>query len=143
LGAQATQNCHQVEMSFGVYSGGCVSGLKQRMQGDVFEEVDLDTNGDDLAEFGGGEVFAAGAEVGEAQVAGTGEFETAGDERGVEVEGGAELDFDAELHGAGRKGLAAQDPAAAVGKGRGEGGEEIAALFVAEALNIERMHYAS
>jgi hypothetical protein len=39
----------------------------------VFEEADHDANGDELAKAGGGgEVFAAGAEIGEAEVSGAG-----------------------------------------------------------------------
>src|ERR1035437_8770588 len=38
---------------------------QQRMQGDVVEEVDLQADGDDLAEFrGDAQMLAAGAEVG-------------------------------------------------------------------------------
>lgn len=111
------------------------------MEGEVFEEADFEADGNDLAEVGGsGTVLTAGAEVGEAEVAGTGEFEARGDDGGVEVEGGAELDLEAELHGAGREGFAVEHPAATVGEPRGEGGEETVSLFVAEALNIERLH---
>lgn len=111
------------------------------MEGEVFEEADFEADGNDLAEVGGsGTVLAAGAEVGEAEVAGAGELETGGDDGGVEVEGGAELDLEAELHGAGREGFAVEHPSATVGKSRGEGGEETVSLFVAEALNIERLH---
>lgn len=111
------------------------------MEGEVFEEADLEADGDDLAEVGGGgTVLAAGAEVGEAEVTGAGEFEARGDDGGVEVEDGAELDLKAELHGAGREGLAVEHPSSTVGETRGEGGEETVPLFVAEALDIERLH---
>ena len=111
------------------------------MEGGVFEEADLDTDGDDLAEVGGGgEVFAAGAEVGEAKMAGAGEFEAGGEDGGVEIDDRAELDLEAELHGGGGEGLAVEDPAATVGEGGGEGGEKAVALFVAEALDVERLH---
>jgi hypothetical protein len=111
------------------------------VEGEVFEEANLEADGDDLAEAGvGGAVLAAGAEVGEAEVTGTGEFETRGDDGGVEVEDGAELDLEAELHGAGREGFAVEHPAATVGKPRGERGEETVSIFVAEALNIEKLH---
>jgi hypothetical protein len=114
---------------------------EDRLEGCVFQEADLDTDGDDLAEVGGGgEIFAAGAEMGEAEVSGAGEFEARGDDGGVEIDDGAELDFNAELHAGGREGLAIEDPAAAVGEGRGEGGKEAVALFVAEALYVERLH---
>jgi len=111
------------------------------VKGEVFEEADLEPDGDDLAEVGGGgAILAAGAEVGEAEVAGARELETGGDDRGIKVEGGAELDLEAELHGVGREGFAVEHPSATVGKSRGEGGEETVSLFVAEALNIERLH---
>jgi hypothetical protein len=110
------------------------------VEGQVFQEADLQTNGYDLAEVGGGDVFAAGAEVSEAEVAGAGELKARGDDGGVEIEGGAKLDLEAELHSAGGEGFAAEHPAATVGQGRGEGGEEAVALFVAEALDIERLH---
>ena len=111
------------------------------LEGRVFEEADLDADGYDLAEVGGDrEVFAAGAEMGEAEVAGAGEFEAGGDDGGVEIDDPAELDLDAELHGGGGKGLAIEDPAAAVGEGGGEGGKEAVALFIAEALDVERLH---
>lgn len=107
------------------------------LEGCVFEEADFDADGDDLAEVGGsGEVFAAGAEMGEAEVSGAGEFEAGGDDGGVEFDDGAELDLDAELHRGGGEGLAVEDPAAAVGEGGGEGGKEAVALFVAEALDV-------
>jgi hypothetical protein len=94
------------------------------LEGGVFEETDLDADGDDLAEVGGGgEVFAAGAEMGEAEVSGAGEFEAGGDDGGVEVDNGAELDLNAELHGGGGEGLAVEDPAAAVCEGGGKGGK--------------------
>jgi hypothetical protein len=41
----------------------------------VFEKADLNAEGDDLSEVGGsGEVFAADAEMGEAEVSGAGEL---------------------------------------------------------------------
>jgi hypothetical protein len=111
------------------------------LEGCVFEEADFDADGDDLAEVGGGgEVFAAGAEMGEAEVAGAGEFEAGGDDGGVEIDDRTELDFDTELHGGGGESLAVGDPASAVGEGGGEGGKEALALFVAEALDVERLH---
>jgi hypothetical protein len=78
--------------------------------------------------------------VGEAKVAGAGEFEARGDDGGVEIDGSTELDFEAELHGRGREGLAVEDPASTVGEGRGEGRKEAVALFIAEALDVERLH---
>ena len=79
-------------------AGGSAGG-EDGLEGGVFEEADLDADGDDLAEVGGGgEVFAAGAEMGEAEVAGAGEFEAGGEDGGVEIDDGAELDLDAELH---------------------------------------------
>lgn len=111
------------------------------MEGEVLEEADLEADGDDLAEVGdGGAVLARGAEIGEAKVAGAGELQARGDDGGVEVEDGAELDLKAELHGAGREGFAVKHPSSTVGESRGEDGEETVSLFVAEALNIERLH---
>jgi hypothetical protein len=116
-------------------------GEEQGVEGEVFEEADLEADGDDLAEVsGGGAILARGAEVGEAEVAGAGEFEARGDYGGVEIEGGAELDLEAELHGAGGECFAVEHPATTVGKPRGEDGEETVSFFVAEALNIERLH---
>ena len=111
------------------------------LKGGVFNEADLDADGDDLAEVcGGGEVFAAGAEVGEAEMAGAREFEAGGDDGGVEIDGGTELDLEAELDGGGGEGPAVEDPAAAVCEGGGKGGEEAVPLLVAEALDVERLH---
>jgi hypothetical protein len=111
------------------------------VEGDILEEADLDADSDDLTEVGrGGEVFAAGAEMGEAEMAGTGEFEARGENGRIEIDNGAKLDLDAELHGGGRKGFAVEDPAAAVREGCCEGGKKAVALFVAEALNVERLH---
>jgi len=81
-------------------SGGgfCEDGL----EGCVFEEADLDADGDELAEVGGsGEIFAAGAEMGEAEVSGASKFEARADDGGVEIDDGAELDLDTELHAGG------------------------------------------
>ena len=111
------------------------------MEGEIFEEADLEADGDDLAEVrSGGEVLAAGAEVGEAEMTGAGELKAGGDDGGIEIEDGAKLDLEAELHGAGREGSAVEHPAATVGKRRGESGDETVPLFVTEALNIERLH---
>jgi len=111
------------------------------LEGCVFEKADFDADGNDLAEVrGGGEVFAAGAEMGEAEVSGAGELEAGGDDGGVEVDDGAELDLDSELYGGGGECLAVEDPAAAVGERGGEGGKEAVALFITEALDVERLH---
>ena len=111
------------------------------MEGEVFEEADLEPDGDDLAEVGGGRaVLAAGAEVGEAEMAGAGELQARGNDGGVEVEDGAELDLQAKLHGAGREGFTVEHPSPTVGETRGESGEKTVSLFVAESLNIERLH---
>ena len=78
--------------------------------------------------------------MGEAEVPGAGEFEARGDDGCVEVDDGAELNLNAELHGGGRECFAVEDPASAVCKSRGERGQDTLALFVAEALNIKRLH---
>jgi hypothetical protein len=111
------------------------------MKGGVFEEGDLDAKGNDLAKFGGGaEIFPTGAEVGECKVSGAGKFEARGEDRGVKVDGCAELDLDAKLHGGGGQSAAVEDPAAAFGKAGGEYGEQTLALLIAEALDVERLH---
>src|SRR5437899_657253 len=78
--------------------------------------------------------------MGEAEVSGAGELEAGGDDGGVEVDDGAELDLDSELYGGGGECLAVEDPAAAVGERGGEGGKEAVALFITEALDVERLH---
>jgi hypothetical protein len=111
------------------------------VKGGVFEEADLETDGDDLAEVGwGGEVFAAGAEVSEAEMAGAGEFKAGGENGGIEIDDRAEVDLDAELHHSRGESFAVEDPAAAVCEGGGEGREEAVALFVTEALDVEQLH---
>jgi hypothetical protein len=111
------------------------------VEGGVFEEADLEADGDNLAEVGGGgQVFATGAEMGETEVAGAGELETSCEDGGVEIDDGAELDLEAELQGGGREGFAVENPAAAVSEGGGEGGKEAVPFFVAEALDVERLH---
>jgi hypothetical protein len=116
-----------IRRSFGQITLGLGSGEgvgEDGVEGRVFEEADLEADGDELTEVGGGgEVFAAGAEMGEAEVSGAGEFEAGGDDGGVEVDNGAELDLNAELHGGGGEGLAVEDPAAAVCEGGGKGGK--------------------
>ena len=51
-------------------------------------------------------MFAAGAEVGEGEVGWAGELDAGGEDGGVEVEDGAELDLDSELDGGGGEGFA-------------------------------------
>lgn len=114
---------------------------QDRLEGGVFEKADFDADGDNLGKVGGGgEVFAPGAEVSEAKMAGAGEFQAGGDDGGIEIDDGAELDFDAELHAGGGEGFAVEDPAATVGEGGGEGGKKAVAFFVTEALDVERLH---
>lgn len=49
---------------------------EERVEGGVLDEADLEANGNNLAEVGGGgEVFSACTEVGEAEMASAGEFE--------------------------------------------------------------------
>jgi hypothetical protein len=109
------------------------------VKGDILKKTDFEANGDHLSEIGWGlEVFSAGTEVGEGEVAGTSKFEAGGYDGGIEVDDGAELDFEAKLHCAGRERFAAENPASAVSQRRGEVWEEAVALFVTEALDIER-----
>lgn len=111
------------------------------MDGDVVEEADLQADGDDLAEFGRqAQMLTAGAELGEGHVAGACEFDSGGDDGGVEVEDREQLDLDAELHVGGGEGLALEHPAAAIAEGRRQVGKQAVALFVGEALDVERMH---
>ena len=64
------------------------------MEGDVLEETNLKTNGHDLAEVGRScEVLAACAQVSQTEVAGSGKFETCGDDGRIKVEDGAELNL--------------------------------------------------
>jgi hypothetical protein len=122
-------------------SGGSRGAQKERPQGRIFQEADLDAYGDDLAEIGrGGEIFAAGAKVRQAEVSGAGEMQAGGDDGGVEIDDGAELDFDMEHDGGWRESLAVEDPSAAVGEGGGKDGHEAVALFVTEPLDVERLH---
>jgi len=123
------------------WSGERGAGGQQGVERDVVEEGDFKADGNDLAEVGGeGEVFAAGAESGENFVAGAGEFDAGGDDGGVEVEDGAELDFYAEFDVGGREVLAVEDPAAAVGDGGGKVAQQAVALFVGEGLDVEGFH---
>ena len=78
--------------------------------------------------------------LGESVVAGAGKFDAGGDDGGVEVEDGAQLDLDAELDVGGRQGLALDDPAAATAEGGGEVYKQAVALFVGEGLDVERFH---
>jgi hypothetical protein len=111
------------------------------VKGYVFEEADFEPHGDDLTQVGRGrEVLATGAEIGEAEMTGTGEFEAGRYDRGVEIEDGTKLNLNAELHGVGRECLATDDPAPAVCEGRGESGKHALALFIAETLDVERLH---
>ena len=111
------------------------------VEGRVFEEADFETNGDDLTEVAeGGEVLAAGTEVRESEMADAGELESGGEDGGVEIDDGAELDLDAKLHGGGGESFAVEYPAATVGEGRSKGGKKTVTLFVAKTLDVERLH---
>jgi hypothetical protein len=111
------------------------------VEGYVFEEADFYLEGYDLAEVGGGaEVASTGAELGEAKVAGAGDFEAGGDEAGIEIDDGAELDLDAEGRHGGRDGFSFDDPAAAFDEDTGEVDENCLAVIVGEAFDIERLH---
>jgi len=68
----------------------------------VFEETDLDTNGDDLTKVRWcGGIFAARAEMTETKMAGSGELQAGGQNRSVEINDRAELNLDTKLHGGG------------------------------------------
>jgi len=70
----------------------------------------------------------------------TRKFQAGAEDRGVEIDDRTKLDLDAELHHRWRERLAIKDPAAAISKRGSEGREEAVAFFVAEALDIERLH---
>ena len=123
-----------------ILSSGGGSG-EDGLEGGVFEEADLDADGDDLAEVSGsGQVFAADAEVGETEVAVTGELKARGEDGGVKIDDGAELDFQVELNSRGGDGFAIEYPAAAFGEGGGKRVKDGVAFFVAETLDVERLH---
>lgn len=125
-------------------SGEARAGHEQGVEGDIFEEAEFKAQGKDLVWLRrAGEVVAAGAEVGERGMGGAGEFEPGGDERGVEFDDGAQLDFEAELHAGGREGFALEDPAPGVGKGRGEEREEPLPILIAVSLELECLHWVS
>jgi hypothetical protein len=68
------------------------------VQGDVFEEADLQAKDDDLTQLrGDAHVFAQCAELGEDFVPGAREFEAGRKQGGVEVENGTQLNLDAKL----------------------------------------------
>ncbi len=111
------------------------------MQRDVVEEIDLQADGDGLAEFRGDHsVVEPGTEVGERGVARAREFDPGAYDGGVEVQDGAQLNLDAELRIRRGERPALEHPPAAVAEGRCEVGEQAVALFVREGLNVERFH---
>ena len=91
---------HPALWAYELLLGGAGSGHEDGVEGEVFEEGDLDADGDDLGDVVL-EVLAAGAEIGEILVAGAAELNSGGDEGGVELHDKAELDFEAELHAGG------------------------------------------
>lgn len=122
-------------------SSGRAGCRQKRVEGDVFKEANFDADGDDLSELRGAcEVFTASAELREREVSGAGEFQTRGDDGGVEFECSANLDFNAELHGGGGERATVKDPAATVCEGSGKYRQDPGALLVAKALDIERLH---
>ena len=126
---------------FRVGSGERADGHQQGVQGYVFEEADFQADGYDLAEVCRDPgIFPAGAEIGQGEVAGTGQFETRGDDGGIKIKDGAELDLNAEFYGAGRERLSVDHPASAVGKRSGEMGKNALTFFVAEALDVQGLH---
>ncbi len=119
-------------------SGEAGGGGHEGVQGEVVEEVDFEADGDDLAKLAGDtEMFAAVAEFGKRFVRGSGEFDAGGEDGGIEVDDGAQLDLDAELGVAGRQRIAFEDPAAAVAEGAGEAGKDAVAVFVGKCLDCE------
>lgn len=111
------------------------------MQGYVFEKADLQPDGDYLAEVSGDlGILSAGAEIGQGEVARTGQFQPRRDDRGIKIKDGAKLDFNPELHCAGRERLSVDNPASAIGKRSCEIGKNALAFFVAEALDVQGLH---
>lgn len=83
-------------------SGKDCACCQERMETDLFKKADFEPNGDDLAKFGRrSKIFAAGTEIGEAEVAGASQFEARRNERGIQIHDGAKLDFEAQLDHAG------------------------------------------
>jgi len=122
----------------GSTSGEAGAGHQDGVQGDVGEEADVEAEGEGLDLVSGKtDVFAAGAEVSEGGVAGTGELDAEGDEGSVELEDGDELKLEAEGHGGGGGGLTLEDPAAALEEAGGELGQEGEAVAVEVTEEIE------
>lgn len=107
----------------------------------ILEKADFEANGHNLSQIGwGGEVFSAGAEIGEREMPGASQLKTRGYDRCIEVEDGAELNFESKLHRIGRERLATEDPASTIGQRRGKVRKKTIAFFIAEALDIKELH---
>jgi len=123
-------------------SGETRAGHQECVEGDILQEVEFETDGEQVTwPHGDGDVFAGGAECGECVVGRTGEFEAGRDERSVELDDALELDFDAELDGGRRESLPLEDPSAAVSEGVGESGKESLTILVAVALQVVRLGF--
>ena len=119
-------------------SGEAGAGHQERVEGDVFEKGEFEPEREDLAQVDGvAAVTAAGAKAGQGIVGDRGEFDAGGDERGVELDDGAELQLEAKFHRGRGRGFALEHPAAAVGKGGRKGGQQRGAFGVAVALELE------
>jgi len=122
-------------------SGERADGHQERVQGYVFEEADLQPDGDDLAEVCRDPgIFSARAQIGQGEVAGTGQFQTRRHNGGIKIKDGAKLDLNPEFYGAGRERLSVDNPASAVGKRSCEMGKNALTFFVAEALDVQGLH---
>lgn len=111
------------------------------MEGYILKKADFKTNGHNLSQIGwGGEVFSAGAEIGERKVSRASQLKTGGYDCGIKVEDGAELNFQPEFHCVRRERLATENPASTIGQRRGKVRKKTIAFFVAEALDVKELH---
>lgn len=110
--------------------------MEQEGERGVFEEADLEADGDDLAEEAEAGVAGARAEAGEGFSSAAGEFDADGGEGGVELEDAAELDFEEELDGVGGEGPTVEQPASAGGEAGGELREKVFAELVADGVDV-------
>src|SRR6185437_10664366 len=128
-------------MQSGGLSGKSGPNHQQRLQRHIFKEADFETNGHHLSQFSsGGEIFAAGAEVGERKVACAGQLKARGHDGAVEIDDGTKLYFETDLHRGRRECPATKYLSSAVSQRRGQIREQSVTLFVTEALYIEKLH---
>lgn len=112
---------------------------EKRLQRYLFEKTDFEAHRDNVTGMGF-EVVVAGPEVGHGEMPRTGEFQTIGDERGVQIKDTAKLNFEAQLGDRGRDGVAIGDPCTGVGERVGKREHDVRAVAVAVSVDIERLH---